>query len=170
MAPKQRHVTSNTHYSQCIRSFFRTQTNDKFLPIGFSCFLSSPRNLPGRRHIHTLIHPNLDCTSIVHSYHRRGGLLCSHTSPPESIEYAIVTTVTIGRRHKNRHQKGSRPRPRFSNMGNENSTLVSEDAPTQTLESRDLKSVAKLIKDGRVRRIIVMTGAGISTAAGSMLY
>lgn len=52
-------------------------------------------------------------------------------------------------------------------MGNESSTLVDDNAPTQTLEDRSLESVAKLIKDGRAKRIVVMTGAGISTAAGS---
>ncbi|KAK9776384.1 putative NAD-dependent protein deacetylase hst2-1 [Seiridium cardinale] len=51
-------------------------------------------------------------------------------------------------------------------MGNENSTVVDDDAPTQTLESRDIQSVAKLIREGRTKRIVVMTGAGISTAAG----
>lgn len=51
-------------------------------------------------------------------------------------------------------------------MGNENSTLIGDDEPTQTLESRDLAAVAKLIRDGKVKRIVVMTGAGISTAAG----
>ncbi|ETS78414.1 NAD-dependent protein deacetylase hst2-1 [Pestalotiopsis fici W106-1] len=51
-------------------------------------------------------------------------------------------------------------------MGNENSTVIADDEPTQTLERRDLSSVAKLIKDGRAKRIVVMTGAGISTAAG----
>lgn len=55
-------------------------------------------------------------------------------------------------------------------MGNENSTLIGDDEPTQTLESRDLAAVAKLIRDGKVKRIVVMTGAGISTAAGSRLY
>ncbi|KAI1864732.1 hypothetical protein JX265_008456 [Neoarthrinium moseri] len=51
-------------------------------------------------------------------------------------------------------------------MGNENSTVLDEDTPPQTLDNRDLRSVAKLIKHGRIKRIVVMTGAGISTAAG----
>jgi hypothetical protein len=80
-----------------------------------------------------------------------------------------ANTGTIGRKHKNRHQKGSRPRPRSRRMGNENSTIISDDEPTKTLERRDLASVAKLIKEGRAKRIVVMTGAGISTAAGSRL-
>lgn len=52
-------------------------------------------------------------------------------------------------------------------MGNDQSSLVDHDAPTVTLEERDLESVAKLIKDGKATRIVVMTGAGLSTAAGS---
>jgi NAD+-dependent protein deacetylase SIR2 len=52
-------------------------------------------------------------------------------------------------------------------MGNENSSLIDEDTPPFTLEARDLKSVANLIKDGQAKDIVVLTGAGISTSAGS---
>lgn len=52
-------------------------------------------------------------------------------------------------------------------MGNEHSNLVDDDTPTQTLSERSLAAVAKHIKDGKARRIVVMTGAGLSTAAGS---
>ncbi|TLD03169.1 uncharacterized protein PgNI_12399 [Pyricularia grisea] len=41
-----------------------------------------------------------------------------------------------------------------------------EPAEPQTLESRTLEAVADHIKSGKVKRITVMTGAGISTAAG----
>ncbi|KAI0018125.1 NAD-dependent deacetylase sirtuin-2 [Xylariomycetidae sp. FL0641] len=51
-------------------------------------------------------------------------------------------------------------------MGQESSVLVSEDTPPQTLSERSLRAVAQLIKEGRAKRIVVMTGAGISTAAG----
>ncbi|KAF2195634.1 NAD-dependent deacetylase sirtuin-2 [Zopfia rhizophila CBS 207.26] len=52
-------------------------------------------------------------------------------------------------------------------MGQDQSLpLVDENTPTQTLESRTLEAVAKLIKDGRASQIVVMTGAGISTSAG----
>ncbi|ERF74932.1 NAD-dependent protein deacetylase hst2-1 [Endocarpon pusillum Z07020] len=51
-------------------------------------------------------------------------------------------------------------------MGNESSVPVEDDVPPQTLESRTLESVAKYITERKVRRIVVMTGAGISTAAG----
>jgi len=52
-------------------------------------------------------------------------------------------------------------------MGNENSRLIDDSVPPQTLRERSLSAVADLIKDGQVKRIVVMTGAGISTAAGS---
>ncbi|KAF2478266.1 NAD-dependent deacetylase sirtuin-2, partial [Lindgomyces ingoldianus] len=52
-------------------------------------------------------------------------------------------------------------------MGQDQSIpLVDENTPTQTLENRSVEAVAKYIKDGRARRIVVMTGAGISTSAG----
>ncbi|KAL2168359.1 hypothetical protein VTG60DRAFT_7337 [Thermothelomyces hinnuleus] len=52
-------------------------------------------------------------------------------------------------------------------MGQEQSSiLISEDTPPQTLAERSLTAVADFIKSGSVRRIVVMTGAGISTAAG----
>ncbi|KAK4247015.1 DHS-like NAD/FAD-binding domain-containing protein [Corynascus novoguineensis] len=51
-------------------------------------------------------------------------------------------------------------------MGQEQSTFISEDTPPQNLSERSLAAVADFIKSGRARRIVVMTGAGISTAAG----
>ncbi|KAI9799106.1 MAG: hypothetical protein M1825_004873 [Sarcosagium campestre] len=51
-------------------------------------------------------------------------------------------------------------------MGQESSSPIDEDTPPQTLEKRDIESVARYIKDGRARRIAVMVGAGISTSAG----
>ena len=52
-------------------------------------------------------------------------------------------------------------------MGQEVSNQISESTPPQTLENRSLDAVAKLILEGKARRIIALTGAGISTAAGS---
>ena len=54
-------------------------------------------------------------------------------------------------------------------MGQQNSLLVDEDTPPQTLSERSLAAVAQHIKDGHAKRIVVLTGAGISTAAGSKL-
>ncbi|KAK2762835.1 Sir2 histone deacetylase Hst2 [Arachnomyces sp. PD_36] len=51
-------------------------------------------------------------------------------------------------------------------MGNESSALMDENTPPKTLESRSIESVAKYIKENSIRRIVVMTGAGISTSAG----
>lgn len=52
-------------------------------------------------------------------------------------------------------------------MGQEQSGLLEDDTPPITLTERSLSAVAQMIKDGEARRIVVMTGAGISTAAGS---
>jgi NAD+-dependent protein deacetylase SIR2 len=52
-------------------------------------------------------------------------------------------------------------------MGQENShEQIDPNAPAQTLSERSLEAVAEYIKDGRPKRIVVMTGAGISTSAG----
>lgn len=51
-------------------------------------------------------------------------------------------------------------------MGAENSVMIDEDTPPQTLRERSLEAVAEHIKDGKVKRIVVLTGAGLSTAAG----
>jgi NAD-dependent histone deacetylase SIR2 len=54
-------------------------------------------------------------------------------------------------------------------MGQEESTLADAHGVPATLEERSLEAVAEYIKSGDVRRIVVLTGAGISTAAGSKL-
>ncbi|KAH7037274.1 DHS-like NAD/FAD-binding domain-containing protein, partial [Microdochium trichocladiopsis] len=51
-------------------------------------------------------------------------------------------------------------------MGQDNSSLVDDDIPPETLSDRTLAAVAKYIKDGKAQNIVAMTGAGISTAAG----
>ncbi|KAI5467904.1 DHS-like NAD/FAD-binding domain-containing protein [Mariannaea sp. PMI_226] len=50
-------------------------------------------------------------------------------------------------------------------MGQEESTLV-DNGPPKTLTDRSLAAVAEYIKSGKCKRIVVLTGAGISTAAG----
>lgn len=52
-------------------------------------------------------------------------------------------------------------------MGQDQSGLNEDDTPPTTLSERSLSAVAQMIKDGHAQRIVVMTGAGISTAAGS---
>ncbi|KAJ6779456.1 hypothetical protein PWT90_00761 [Aphanocladium album] len=51
-------------------------------------------------------------------------------------------------------------------MGQEESSMVDESTPPKTLSERSLAAIADYIKSGNVKRIVVMTGAGISTAAG----
>jgi len=51
-------------------------------------------------------------------------------------------------------------------MGQDNSSLVDDDIPPETLSERTLAAVARYIKDGKAQSIVAMTGAGISTAAG----
>ncbi|KAK7433268.1 Sir2 histone deacetylase Hst2 [Neonectria magnoliae] len=49
-------------------------------------------------------------------------------------------------------------------MGQEESSI--DTGPPKTLTDRSLSAVAEYIKSGAVKRIVVLTGAGISTAAG----
>ncbi|KAK4074529.1 uncharacterized protein Triagg1_5125 [Trichoderma aggressivum f. europaeum] len=51
-------------------------------------------------------------------------------------------------------------------MGQEESHLAAASGPPATLRERSLEAVADYIKSGNARRIVVLTGAGISTAAG----
>ncbi|KAK3363252.1 DHS-like NAD/FAD-binding domain-containing protein [Lasiosphaeria hispida] len=50
-------------------------------------------------------------------------------------------------------------------MGQDQS-VINDDTPSETLRERSLAAVAEYIKSGQARRVVVMTGAGISTAAG----
>ncbi|KAJ8608013.1 hypothetical protein MRB53_039919 [Persea americana] len=51
-------------------------------------------------------------------------------------------------------------------MGNEESTPIDDSVPSRTLSSRSIEGLAEHIKNGSAQRIVVMTGAGISTSAG----
>jgi NAD+-dependent protein deacetylase SIR2 len=55
---------------------------------------------------------------------------------------------------------------RFFRMGNEESTPIDESIPSETLTSRTLEALADYIIAGKAKKIVVMTGAGISTSAG----
>ncbi|KAM3514821.1 hypothetical protein MY11210_001545 [Beauveria gryllotalpidicola] len=71
------------------------------------------------------------------------------------------------RRHRQKHQQCRRiPCWARSKMGQEESRMVDESTPPKTLSERSITAVADYIKSGDVKRIVVMTGAGISTAAG----
>lgn len=52
-------------------------------------------------------------------------------------------------------------------MGNENSSPIDPDTPPLTLKDRTLAAVAELVNNGGIKNIVVLTGAGLSTAAGS---
>ncbi|ELR02699.1 hypothetical protein GMDG_05648 [Pseudogymnoascus destructans 20631-21] len=52
-------------------------------------------------------------------------------------------------------------------MGQDSShELVDEALPSQTLQDRTISSVASYLKSGKAKRVVVLTGAGISTSAG----
>lgn len=51
-------------------------------------------------------------------------------------------------------------------MGNEESSLIDESVRPKTLTGRTIESVGDYIKSGRAQKVVVMTGAGISTSAG----
>jgi len=52
-------------------------------------------------------------------------------------------------------------------MGQDSShELIDDSVRPETLDSRTIDAVAKLIKQGKAKRIVVLTGAGISTSAG----
>ncbi|PVH94190.1 NAD-dependent deacetylase sirtuin-2 [Periconia macrospinosa] len=71
-----------------------------------------------------------------------------------------------GRKGDKSSKEKGRGRGKNRKMGQEESRMVDENTPPETLESRSLEAIAKYIKDGRAKRIVVMTGAGISTSAG----
>ncbi|KAK5714488.1 Sir2 histone deacetylase Hst2 [Elasticomyces elasticus] len=68
--------------------------------------------------------------------------------------------------NRNKPPRERRPARQFFKMGNEESTPIDESTPTQTLRARTLDGLAEYLKSGKASRIVVMTGAGISTSAG----
>lgn len=51
-------------------------------------------------------------------------------------------------------------------MGQENSSPIDESVPPKTLSGRTLEALGQYINSGKCNRVVVMTGAGISTSAG----
>lgn len=51
-------------------------------------------------------------------------------------------------------------------MGNESSTPIDESVPPVTLKARTIEAVAEYMRQKNFKRVVVMTGAGISTSAG----
>ena len=82
--------------------------------------------------------------------------------------------AAIGRKHKaHRNQKGGKANNdwrgsvgRLFKMGQDGSTPIDESVPPQTLAGRTVEALAEYIKSGKAKKIVVMTGAGISTSAG----
>ena len=74
----------------------------------------------------------------------------------------------IGRKHKPRRQQAPLSKPWRNtrvgrrgpdpppSMGNEESTVVDESTPSQSLTARSLEALAQYIKDGRAQKIVVM--------------
>ncbi|EOA84570.1 uncharacterized protein SETTUDRAFT_91061, partial [Exserohilum turcica Et28A] len=91
-----------------------------------------------------------------------------------------LARFTIGRKRKAHRQQAQQDKPwregrgkgkgkgkgKRGRMGQDESRVVDPDAPPQTLKARTLDALAQYIADGRARKIVVMTGAGISTSAG----
>ena len=55
-------------------------------------------------------------------------------------------------------------------MGQDESAIIDDSVAPRSLSARSLSAVAEYINSGgKKKKIVVLTGAGISTAAGSML-
>ena len=99
-----------------------------------------------------------------------------HQPPPRARHRPRLyrTTLKIGRKHKSHRQQlqSSKPwrnsekgrkgkdkgrgRARHGKMGQEESHVVDDDTPTRTLEARTIEALAKYIKDGKARNVVVM--------------
>ena len=55
-------------------------------------------------------------------------------------------------------------------MGQEASTPIDESVPPESLESRTLEAVAKYIKDGRAKQIVVMVCSSPSLSLSEQMY
>ncbi|KAH6644437.1 DHS-like NAD/FAD-binding domain-containing protein [Boeremia exigua] len=64
-------------------------------------------------------------------------------------------------KNRNRGQAG-----RVRKMGNEESSMVDPSTRPFTLGARSTEALAQYIEDGKAKKIVVLTGAGISTSAG----
>lgn len=92
--------------------------------------------------------------------------------------YKSLHIFKIGRKHKSHRQQLEQSKPwrnsekgrkgdknkgkgkgRRNRMGQEESRMVDDKTPPETLESRSVEAIAKYIKDGKVKRIVVMVSA-----------
>lgn len=108
------------------------------------------------------------CTANICVLHIGTTSATAGQAHPDTILRFVRSTV-IGRKHKPHRRNGAdtfKPRRdkgrtgigRFFNMGQDGSSPVDGSLPPQTLESRTLEGLAKYIKDGRAKRIVVMVG------------
>jgi len=104
------------------------------------------------------------------------------TRIPQSHAPFLLDRLKIGRKHKQHRQELQQGRPwrnaekgrkgknkgkgRRGNMGQDESRMVDDNEPPQTLESRTLESIAGYIKDGRATRIVVMVCLALAIATG----
>jgi hypothetical protein len=95
---------------------------------------------------------------------------------PRNYRFGRAQASKIGRKHKPHREQLVQAKPgrnpnkqntgrekgkgkgksRYRKMGQEESRIVDENTPPETLESRTIEAVAKHIKDGRAKRIVVM--------------
>ena len=66
------------------------------------------------------------------------------------------STANIGRRRRTRHSKPVQGQQHRFGMGQEQSSLIDDSTPPQTLKERSVESVATYIKQGRAKKIVVM--------------
>ncbi|PQE32611.1 hypothetical protein CJF32_00004144 [Rutstroemia sp. NJR-2017a WRK4] len=108
-------------------------------------------------------HEQADTTKNVFGYTYN----CRHH--PAATQARLFFFPTIGRRQKPRHQGKPKltKRDKRNKMGQEAShEQIDPNQPPKVLSSRSIDGIAKFIKDGKAKKIVVMTGAGISTSAG----
>lgn len=90
--------------------------------------------------------------------------------PPKSAPKLILSgtvlrsfkryVAKIGRHRREKHQKPPRKAGwRRGKMGQESSSPVDESIPPKVLQSRTVEGVAKFIRDGRAKKIVIMVSS-----------
>ena len=73
----------------------------------------------------------------------------------ETLPY-FDSTASIGRRRRPRRSEPVQGRQHRFGMGQEQSSLIDDSTPPQTLKERSVESVATYIKQGRAKKVVVM--------------
>ncbi|KAH7161251.1 Sir2 family protein [Dactylonectria macrodidyma] len=96
-------------------------------------------------------------------------IACDHiTKALEQLGFTDYVPAVMEAAAEHKETQKGRPRvPRWvaRRMGQDESSIA-DAGPPKTLTERSLPAVAEYIKSGRAKRIVVLTGAGISTSAG----